>query len=649
MFILIKLFDRGLKFIPCLFLNEFALFKFILLNFDENFNVFNSKLKLSKDNYLREISLDTEDIDNVNVQPLAIVPIVSFYDIFTKKIKSSNNTFNKLHFNLSPESINFKFNFYKNLSDVSKIDKLNLNEEEFHFFKKYKKEKPFKVIDCDKNVGLCILENVIYNGFVFEQLNNTLIYQPILLDPLIPTITLIKDTLSDLYKSNEIKKVLYDKLVPKKSKLGSFRLLAKLHKDKLGFRPIINCISHPTSSLSLLIDCILQPFVKMNSSYIQDSQNLIQRTKHRSFPASAKLYSCDFEGLYSNIDLKHALIVISEFILRNFESRLISSKGFYMILKLVFDNNVFAFDVKFFRQILGIAMGSKSGPSVANMYIWLLEKSFLFLHKPLLYVRFIDDIFIIVCGDFDILILVRTFTYLKLNIVTSEKVVFLDLVIKLDKSTCQLLYSLYNKPTCTFSYLLFSSNHPAFIFDNIPKSLFIRIRRICSNFSDFLYFGSKLVSQLTSRGYDRLKVSKTFLMAANIDRTKLIEYKDKSVIDPEIYKPIYFKFPFEANINKTALNKSFNTAANSLMSKEAFKNCKFRVVNNMQDNFSNSFVHNAIFNKHINHHYTKCCNIHCKICEYSSAAQFLRLKDFYLPTLPGSGWFFLDENSKFLH
>ena len=75
-------------------------------------------------------------------------------------------------------------------------------------------------------------------------------------------------------------------------------------------------------------------------------------------------------------------------------------------------------------MVLGIAMGSKCGPSVANIYIWLLEKNFLCIHKPLFYVRFIDDIFIIFNKDFDIRLLVGTFKNLKLNIVTSEKVVF---------------------------------------------------------------------------------------------------------------------------------------------------------------------------------------------------------------------------------
>ena len=149
-----------------------------------------------------------------------------------------------------------------------------------------------------------------------------------------------------------------------------------MHKKKLGFRPIINCRSHPTSLLCLLVDCVLQPFVKNSDSYIQDSQNLIQKSAYTSFPVNSKLYSCDFESLYTNINLEHALVIITEFINDNFKSNLLTTLAFHHILKLIFRHNIFSLEGLFYIQILGIAMGSKCGPSVANIYISLLEKSF---------------------------------------------------------------------------------------------------------------------------------------------------------------------------------------------------------------------------------------------------------------------------------
>jgi len=634
---IISLIDRGLKFIPNLFLNEIALFKFILLSFDENFNKFNSKLKLVEKRFLR----DDIDIHTDFSQPsLDVISAPTFFDTFSVKHKKCANKFNNLYFNINQESTNFRFNFYKSLSDVSKIDNLNINidSNETKYLLEYKKRKPFKIIDCDKNVGLCIISNSDYNRYALQQLEVVDNFELLLEDPLINTINIIESTLLTLYKSKNLNKKIYSKLIPNANscKSGNFRLLAKLHKEKLSFRPIINSIAHPTSSLSLLIDCILQPLVKNNSSYIQDSQNLIQITRNRKFPVNSKLYSCDFEGLYSNIDLKHALIVISEYVLNNFESELITPVAFNTILKLVFENNIFKFNKKHYKQIKGIAMGSKSGPSIANIYIWILEKNFLSLYDPFLYVRFIDDIFIIVEEFFNIDTLVKTFTYLKLNIVTSDVVIFLDLEITLDKFTRELNFSLFIKPTCTFSYLLSSSNHPDFIFDNIPLSLLIRYKRINTFLHKFLYFAIQLVKQLVSRGYDYTVVMKSFLRIAYTERDTLIDYKDKNrnnIDTNKGLKSIFFNFPFDSNINSLAINKSFNTASNELSSNKAYSNHKLRVINHMQKNFSLLFVHSSPIVCCPDFGYKKCYNNRCKICTNSNNASFIRLNDFFLPML----------------
>ena len=55
----------------------------------------------------------------------------------------------------------------------------------------------------------------------------------------------------------------------------------------------------------------------------------------------------------------------------------------------------------FYRQIKGIAMGSKSGPSIANIFVFIFEKEFLRIHRPIFYKRFIDDIFMIIKKGFN--------------------------------------------------------------------------------------------------------------------------------------------------------------------------------------------------------------------------------------------------------
>ena len=157
----------------------------------------------------------------------------------------------------------------------------------------------------------------------------------------------------------------------------------------------------------------------------------------------------------------------------------ISTTGFHELLKIIFNFNYFCFNNSFYKQKEGISMGCKAAPAIANLYLSILENNFLIIHRPLIYYRFIDDIFTVVNNDFDINILKNFFGYLKLNVVGGKIVNFLDLNINLNSLTNKLNFSLYIKPTCTYSYVLSQSNHPSFIFKNIPKSIFFRIRRIC--------------------------------------------------------------------------------------------------------------------------------------------------------------------------
>jgi hypothetical protein len=110
---------------------------------------------------------------------------------------------------------------------------------------------------------------------------------------------------------------------------------------------------------------------------------------------------------------------------------------------------------------------------------------------------------------------------------------YLDLEITRNDVTFHLDFSLYFKPTNTFSYLHISSNHPKYIFSNLVKSLFIRAKRICSKLIKFIYFGSVISDQLISRGYERNLIDNIFTMVSRLDRESLLLYKKRKKINFE--------------------------------------------------------------------------------------------------------------------
>ena len=79
----------------------------------------------------------------------------------------------------------------------------------------------------------------------------------------------------------------------------------------------------------------------------------------------------------------------------------------------------------------------------------------------------------------------------------------------------------------TFSYLRTDSNHPSYIFKNIVKSLILRIRRNCSNISDYFYHCSYLHTNLLKRGYESALIVKLIRIFSKVDRFSLLPYKNK--------------------------------------------------------------------------------------------------------------------------
>jgi hypothetical protein len=411
------------------------------------------------------------------------------------------------------------------------------------------------------------------------------------------------------------------------AKLGSFRILPKLHKNKFGIRPIINCKDHPTSNLAFLMDVILQPFVKNSESYIQDSQNLIQKIGNQKFPIGSRLFSCDFESLYINIDHVDAHFVICFFMKDKLNSKHINIQAFSKILELILNHNIFLFDCSFFRQVIGIAMGSKCGPSIANVYLSCYEKKWLVVHRPLFYARFIDDVLVISLNSVESLN--TAFLNLRINITEGSSVVFLDLKISFDRLLRQISFSLYIKPTNTFCFLFILSNHPLFIFNNIPKSIFIRVRRICSSFIDYLFYSRLFTFELIKRGYSFKLLSSQSRMIGKIDRNDLIPYKNKKKFIDN--KTIFLNVEFE----KTLVNLKdifIKTWKNTFLNHETLKDTKLIILNKMQLNLSSLMVHNFPYPKISIFSYKNCSDLNCFVCRFAiNDSKICLNSNFYLP------------------
>ena len=159
--------------------------------------------------------------------------------------------------------------------------------------------------------------------------------------------------------------------------------------------------------------------------------------------------------------------------------------------QFVLKNNFFEFNNDVFQQISGTAIGTKFAPPYACIFMDQIETNFLRTqsHQPMVWFRYIDDIFFIwthgeekleeFMADFNAFNPNIQFTYES----SKKSIAFLDLDVALNNG--RLESTVHVKPTDRHQYLHYSSSHPEHTKRSIVFSQTLRVSRICSREKDF--------------------------------------------------------------------------------------------------------------------------------------------------------------------
>ena len=136
------------------------------------------------------------------------------------------------------------------------------------------------------------------------------------------------------------------------------------------------------------------PIVKSLPSYIKDTNHALEIFRDFNFSGENKLiFTMDITFLYNVIPNNEGLQALRFF----FDQRTIkepSSETLLRLAELVLTLNCFSFADNHYKQVNGVAMGTKMGPSYANLFVAYIENHFFNQFngtKPELYGRYIDD------------------------------------------------------------------------------------------------------------------------------------------------------------------------------------------------------------------------------------------------------------------
>ena len=373
---------------------------------------------------------------------------------------------------------------------------------------------------ADKGGSLVIMDKCNYVFEAERQLSDTCYYKPIPNSIQNENKIRLYSILRDMKFKNIITEKQFEYLLgPTLTQPRHFYLLPKIHKEINTWtipnkmppgRPIVSDIDSESYRISDFVNHFLTPLANRHPSYVKNSFEFVQKIRNKIVNKNTLLVTSDITSLYTN--MKHDLTL--QFIKNIFKKYPNNSRPdnyLLQLLEIILKYNDFEFNDKIYLQICGCPMGKKIGPSAANIYLIEFDEKLMFNFKvkPLLFFRYLDDIFFIWEGSVEELMEFEKFANslipgISLKFEFSNTTVnFLDTTIykNFDESSYSLQTKVFFKTTDTHQLLHFKSFHPHHVFKGILKSQLIRFKRLSSNWENFVYSARILFLNLHSRGY----------------------------------------------------------------------------------------------------------------------------------------------------
>ena len=409
----------------------------------------------------------------------------------------------------------------------------NLTPEEKSALAELKHNTEIVIKPADKGSAVVVQNTEDYIKEGYRQLRNPNFYCEVTHDLTETHNTHVRDLIANLVENGEITEQCADYLFIEKARTPHLYLLPKIHKGTTPVpgRPIVSANNSPTERISQLADYFLQPLTKLTKSYVKDTTDFLCKIEEVSdLVPGTILCTIDVTSLYTNIPNQEGIDACKH-MLNNHRigGSLPSNQNIAKLLEYVLTKNNFEFNSKHYLQTGGTAMGTKVAPSFANLFMAHFEEKWVYPYptKPSLWLRYIDDIFLIwEHGPDDLTTFINYLNECHPTIkFTSEtsytSVNFLDTSVHVNTEG-SLYTDLYCKPTDSHNYLLYESAHPAHCKKSLPYSQLLRTRRICSHLDDFDRNALMLGSHFLRRGYPADLIESAIIKVRRQDRDELL-------------------------------------------------------------------------------------------------------------------------------
>ena len=411
----------------------------------------------------------------------------------------------------------------------------NLSRDEEKALLRLIRDDSIIIRPADKGSGIIILNTDDYLNKLDQEVGDDSTYRPVPEDQTSQVQKKVKKLVTRLHQKGFIGPHQRTYMAPASPKPGQIQGNQKLHKPGAPLRAIVSGRGHATERVAEAAEEQLRPHVENLQSYVKDTNDFLRRLRNTPQPIVDRyghtpvLFCMDVKKLYPSVPRAEG-IDACRLALNGRRDPSVPTEEVIEMIELVLDNNNFNLTPdRQFIQTDGTAIGSRLGRNYACTYMgqWetqLLDGADL---KPMVYVRYIDDIFGIWLHGLDELSNFHNranqiHPRIQVDLRTSQsEIEFLDVLVKLEE-TGILTTSLFEKPTDSKSYLHFDSDHPIHTKKAVPFGLGLRVKRICTKQEDYKLHRDKLKARLVERRYPAPLVEKELQKVDNVSRDQLL-------------------------------------------------------------------------------------------------------------------------------
>jgi hypothetical protein len=171
--------------------------------------------------------------------------------------------------------------------------------------------------------------------------------------------------------------------------------LIKTHKEEKRIRPEINNIQSPSYELAKYLNKRLKQLMKLPYTYAtKNSKVAAQHLNNIQINNQHRITTLDIKDIYINLLTQNIMNFTKLWLNKNSNQNIIVKQTLELI-RMILNQNYFPYNGKYFKSTQGMAMGSPTPGTVAEIYLQLFEeltvKYWIENGEITYYRRYVDD------------------------------------------------------------------------------------------------------------------------------------------------------------------------------------------------------------------------------------------------------------------